>query len=209
VVSTANGGNSWTVQGTGTSRALRATSCPASDRCLAAGDAAAILGVTPTAKPDSIAASEPVVPTAGAEGLRSDPNQVSCQARVLRSEILARGLGLSRRSIRISGRARALACHDDRITRVQVALARPLRRGQCQFLGSNGRLGKSRSCNRPVYQFARVRYGPARNTTDWTFSQRVLLPPARYQILVRAQDRHGLFEAGTVRRAASIGRAGR
>jgi photosystem II stability/assembly factor-like uncharacterized protein len=202
VISTATGGNDWDVQGSGTSRALRAASCPSTDRCIAAGDAAAILGVTPTAKPGNGPPPEGGGPGPG--GLGDLLNGVSCEARALKSEILGRGLRVTRRLVHVSGRSRTHQCRQDRVTRVRVAIARTLRRGRCQFLGANGRLGRARLCSRPVYQFARVRYVSSRLVTDWSFSRRVVLPPGRYRIQVRGQDRIGLLEPGVVSRPALV-----
>ena len=50
VLSTANGGTSWVVQGTGTARDLRSVGCTATTSCLAAGDAGTILQITPRAR---------------------------------------------------------------------------------------------------------------------------------------------------------------
>jgi hypothetical protein len=204
LISTANGGDGWTVQGTGTSRALRSASCPATDRCTVSGDAGAILGVAPAAKPPNGPAPGGGGDQGGLRNLSGLLNGVTCEAQALKSEILGRGLRLTRRFVQVSGRSRTRQCRTGRITRVRVAIVRALRRGRCQFLGANGRLGRARLCSRPVYQFARVHYVASRLVTDWTFSRRVVLPPGRYRIQVRGQDRIGLLEPGVVSRPALV-----
>ncbi|MDQ6914659.1 MAG: YCF48-related protein [Actinomycetota bacterium] len=204
LISTANGGNGWTVQGTGTSRALRATSCPSTDKCIAAGDAAAILGVTPTAKPGNPPEPGGGPPPGGLGDLGGLLNGVTCEVKALKSEILGRALRLTRRFVQISGRSRTHQCRQDRVTHVRVAIARVLRRGRCQFLGPNERLGRARLCSRPVYQLARVHYVASRLVTDWTFSRRVVLPPGSYRVQVRGQDRIGLLEPSAISRPALV-----
>jgi photosystem II stability/assembly factor-like uncharacterized protein len=207
VISSANGGNDWTVQGTGTSRALRGVTCPVVDRCLATGDSGAILAVTPTARPGNSDGGAPP-PGGGSDSglLGSVLHQVSCRAQALKSEIRSGGLRLTRRSVRVSGRSRVRNCGPDGVKRVQLAIERVVNRGRCQFLGSNGRLGRARSCNRRVFQLARVRYVASRRLTEWTFRRRVVVPPGRYRIEVRGQDRAGRLESRWVRRAVSVSR---
>jgi hypothetical protein len=101
--------------------------------------------------------------------------------------------------VRISGRASVHDCASNRLSRVQVAVARLVPKG-CQFLGRNGRLGKRRSCRRPIYQLARVR------GSTWTFSQRVGLPRGRYRIQVRGRDGAGRLQARALQRTISLRR---
>jgi photosystem II stability/assembly factor-like uncharacterized protein len=206
VASTADGGQSWNVQGSGTTDALRGVDCPDSGSCFAAGENGALLKIGPNPPSGGNGPpSEGGGPGAGGLGdLGGLLTGVTCQAKALQSEILGRGLRLTRRIVQISGRSRTRQCRQDRVTHVRVAIARTLRRGRCQFLGANGRLGRTRLCSRPVYQFARVRYVASRLVTDWTFSRRVVLPPGRYRIQVRGQDRIGLLEPGVVSRPALV-----
>ena len=84
--------------------------------------------------------------------------------------LAARGLKLTRRSLRLRGTATACS------GRVQVALAR-VQAGKCRFLGVRGKL-RSAPCARPVWLRAR---GGAR----WTFARRARLPRGSYSVWVR------------------------
>jgi photosystem II stability/assembly factor-like uncharacterized protein len=193
VISTATGGNDWDAQGTGTSRALRAIACASTDSCTAAGDAAAILGVTPTATPGRGEGGG-----GPAEAITKDSG-IPCAAVAPRTSILRGGLRLTRRSIRISGRASVQDCVSNRLSRVQVALARAVR-GGCRFLGRNGRLGRRRSCRRPIYLLARVR------GSTWSLTKSARLPLGRYRILVRGRDSAGRLQPRALQRVISLRR---
>ncbi|MDX6698391.1 MAG: phosphatidylinositol-3-phosphatase [Solirubrobacteraceae bacterium] len=215
VISTATGGNDWDVQGAGTPRALRAASCPAADRCAAVGDAAAILGVTPTAKPGAGLGGGGSgggggggggAPGGGGPlGVIPPVGAPRCVPQPLRSQVLRRGLRLTIRQLYLSGTAIAHRCRPDRITRVEVVVGQ-LERGRCRFLTRHGRLSPRRACTRPIFLPARLRYVASRDQTRWTLVDRVLLPRGRYRILTRSRDRYGTVETGITRRVLVVTR---
>jgi hypothetical protein len=92
---------------------------------------------------------------------------------------------VSRRRVRVRGRASDRGCAGLAAVLVSVAKPRGLR---CRFLQANGRLTPLRLCRRPV----RLR---ATGTRSWRLSLRAHLPPGRYRVQVRAVDRRGNGQA--------------
>jgi hypothetical protein len=80
-----------------------------------------------------------------------------------------------------------------RVAKVTVSVGRIVSRKSCRFLGANGRLGKSRSCKRPVnLRVKKLHFiGGASNKTSWKFARRVRLAAGRYEIKVRGTDSFG------------------
>jgi hypothetical protein len=95
-----------------------------------------------------------------------------------------RAVRASRRRLSARGSARDRGCAGLRAVLVSV---RAVHRGRCQFLAANGRLGRARSCARPL----RLR---ARRTRSWKLQLKVHLPRGRYRLQVRAVDRRGNME---------------
>ncbi|HVS28953.1 MAG TPA: hypothetical protein VHE14_05340 [Solirubrobacteraceae bacterium] len=123
-------------------------------------------------------------PAAAAACQGSDPPRSSLRRRALR---------LSRRRLRVDGRAGGGSCAGQAagrgIARVDVAVARVSRR-RCRFVGARGRLGPPRSCRRPLFL-------AARGTSSWRLALRARLPRGRYSVRSRALD-----DAGNVERPA-------
>ena len=96
---------------------------------------------------------------------------------------IRKGSRLSRSGLQLRGTARGNGC---RVTKVRVALARKTG-SQCRFLKANGRFSAKRSC-------LRTSYLTAKGTSRWTFSKRVRLPRAKYNVWSRAIDAAGQIE---------------
>ncbi|MEA2409640.1 MAG: hypothetical protein QOC77_201 [Thermoleophilaceae bacterium] len=90
----------------------------------------------------------------------------------------------SRRRFSARGSARDRGCAGLRAVLVSV---RAVHRGRCRFLAANGRLGRARSCARPL----RLR---TRGTRSWKLQLKVHLPRGSYRLQVRAVDRRGNME---------------
>ena len=71
--------------------------------------------------------------------------------------------------------------------RVEVAVSKREGHGTCRVLGRRGRLGRAKSCKRPLYL-------PARGTSHWRFTRRAKLPAGSYVFRSRAVDRAGNVE---------------
>lgn len=101
------------------------------------------------------------------------------------SRLNANGLRLTRRRVTLRGHASDRLCPAarDRVAGVQVAIAR-VSAGQCAFLRRNRRLGRPRSCRRPVWL-------RARGTSSWVFSMAARLPRGSYSAMTRAVSRTG------------------
>lgn len=110
-----------------------------------------------------------------------------------RSAFSRRGKRLTRRTISLSGTSRdrspcaQTAAARGRVVRVQVAVGRIVAHG-CRFLGANGRFGTRRSCRRPVFLAARVRFSSRSHQSTWSFTRRVRLARGRYDVTVRGID---------------------
>ena len=96
---------------------------------------------------------------------------------------------LSSARIVLRGRAsdRCDQHYDGAVRRVIVSVGRLQGNRRCRFVGSNGRLGPTRSCYRPVMH-------RASGTTSWTMRLKRALPPGTYQAQARAIDRSGNME---------------
>jgi hypothetical protein len=205
VVSTADGGSSWLVQGTGTSRSLRAAACPTTESCFAAGDAASILRVAPRAVAGGGGGSGDGGAGAGGgdNGLPGLGSTLGCTRPPAPTSRIVRGeVRISRRGISFAGSSLAHRCLDafgspltNRITQVEVAVARAVGR-RCRFLMRSGRFSSPRSCGRPVFRRVKVRGTGVR--ANWAFSSRASLPPGVYRLVARSRDQSGNVE----RRAA-------
>ncbi|MGI8511534.1 MAG: hypothetical protein ACR2NH_02795 [Solirubrobacteraceae bacterium] len=120
----------------------------------------------------------------------------ACRDRIAPVTRITRGsLRASRRSVAFAGRTSDRGCGArgaGRVGRVLVAVYRPVI-GGCRYLQANGRLSARRRCNRPLVL-------PARGTTSWRFSKRVVLPRGPYGVWAfgidaspgRNQERGGL-----------------
>jgi hypothetical protein len=95
-----------------------------------------------------------------------------------------RAARVSRRRFSARGSAHDRGCAGLRAVLVSV---RAVHRGRCRFLAANGRLGRARSCARPL----RLR---ARGTRSWKLQLKARLPRGRYRVQVRAVDRRGNME---------------
>jgi hypothetical protein len=128
---------------------------------------------------------------AGTGGARSGPVigkpprlPVGCRDRK-RPYSRVRAARASRRRFSARGMARDRGCAHLRAVLVSV---RVVRHGRCRFLAANGRLGRKRSCARPL----RLR---ARGKRSWKLQLKTRLPRGRYRMQVRAIDRRGNREA--------------
>ena len=97
---------------------------------------------------------------------------------------IAKRIRLGRGRLRLSGRARGGRCA--RVVRVSVSIERRAR-GGCRFVLASGRLGRRRSCRRPVRLLAR-------GTSRWRLALRLHVPSGRYTVRVGAVDRLGRQE---------------
>ncbi|MGH2891373.1 MAG: hypothetical protein ACRDNJ_17290, partial [Solirubrobacteraceae bacterium] len=115
----------------------------------------------------------------------------SCTVRP-RSEIFKRRARAWRRGLSVSGRASERACQHasrsvrrrERVRRVYVSVYRNLRYGRCRFLQRSGRLGRRRSCRRPI----ELR---ARGTRHWRVRRRIRIPRGSYLVRSDAVDGYG------------------
>ncbi|MDX6670534.1 MAG: hypothetical protein QOI91_897 [Solirubrobacteraceae bacterium] len=124
----------------------------------------------------------------------------ACGTRsVLESTISRRTVRTTSRRLALRGTTRVAACARNvrlRVTRVYIAVYRPVRKG-CRHMKANGRLTGRRSCRRPILLLAR-------GTTSWRVSRRVNLPRGRYSLWVLARDNYGHREHGTRRGRRAI-----
>jgi hypothetical protein len=88
---------------------------------------------------------------------------------------------LTRRGVRVSGRARDRGCA--RVARVSVAVGRMVGK-KCSFLSSLRRFEKPRSCSRPFFLSATGR-------GKWVYGFKGRVRAGRYRVLVRATDAAG------------------
>lgn len=96
-----------------------------------------------------------------------------------------RGRHRRHRQLLLHGFARVRACGATaaRVTRVSVALARPMgATGRCRFARSRGRLSRPRSCTRPIFLRARLFAGGARGSR-WRL-RALRAPRGRYRLTV-------------------------
>ncbi len=83
------------------------------------------------------------------------------------------------------------------VARVTVTIIRAVGR-RCRYVGTNGRLTRSRSCRRPISLLAHGK-------RHWSLRKRLHVPRGRYTAIVRAVDRAGNVEAA--RRGPNVVRA--
>lgn len=102
-----------------------------------------------------------------------------------RSRLLRRAVRVTRRGVRVSGRARDRGCAG--IGRVDVSVARRVGARRCRFLTPAGRLGAARDCRRP-------RFLRARGNSSWRLRIGARLPLGRYWVTVRVADKAGNAE---------------
>ncbi len=118
---------------------------------------------------------------------------------VPRSSVSHRHLHISKRRVKLSGRAIEADCASGKLAnghvrRVLVSVAR-VHGARCRFLRRSGRLGGRRSCARPKYLAAHIRsLRGHRNKTLWTLRLRARIPRGRYLVTVRAKDASGHVE---------------
>jgi hypothetical protein len=125
---------------------------------------------------------------AGSQGPRSGPvippapSSPGCtDAKAPRARFDRRRTRLSKRRVRVRGRASDRGCAGLGAVLVSVSRPRGLR---CRFVQANGRLTAARFCRRPVLL-------RASGTSAWSLSLRARLPRGRYRVQVRAVDRRG------------------
>jgi hypothetical protein len=129
---------------------------------------------------------------AGSEGPRTGPAAgppaglpVGCVDRKKPySKVNRRRVRVGKRRVSVRGIARDRGCARLRAVLVSVRMVRGWR---CRFVQANGRLGRARSCTRPV----RLR---ARGTRSWKLQLKARLPRGHYRVQVRAVDRRGNME---------------
>jgi hypothetical protein len=152
--------------------------------CLAfAGTPAFATDDPPPASPPTATAPAPAAPGApGCTDLRRPRTRVSTSSAVA-----------SRRHI-LRGSASDSGCTGSSVALVTVAVE--LRHGKkCQFLKTNGRLGKQGSCSRTGWL-------AAKGTKNWSLRLPKRLRKGSYQILTRAVDAAGNVERAHARRLA-------
>jgi hypothetical protein len=139
---------------------------------------------------------------AGGSSAGSSASSTTCGGRSgPRSSISKRLAKLSRRRIRLSGRAIDLVCtgptstaaYRAKLSKVRVFLFEKKGR-KCRFLGRKGRLGRARSCSKPVFLSAKTRYIKGSSKTLWKLSKKVHLSRGTYTAGVRSTDRFGHVE---------------
>lgn len=101
-----------------------------------------------------------------------------------RSVFVAASMRIRGGRLGVRGRSTDRVCG---VASVRVALARQAGRGRCRFLTASGRLGRPRSCGRPVLL-------PVTGTGIWRFAPAGRLPAGRYRLLARATDTAGHVE---------------
>src|SRR4051812_48933752 len=139
-------------------------------------------------------------------GRRTFGQAAACGAKGLpRSSVSRTGLRASRaRGISATGRAIAFRCVGNRrrpgtVARVEVAIARKAGK-RCRYLGSRGRLGRARPCDKS--DWLRSRLGRQRGgKVPWTFRTKAKLPRGTYELRVRAIDKTGTVEKQPRRQA--------
>jgi hypothetical protein len=110
-----------------------------------------------------------------------------------------------KRRLSVTGRAADAGCVDRKaartLNRIAVTVSIAKREGRkCRFLGSNGRLGKRRSCSRPVKLRARGRYSLTKRKLVWSYKAKVRLPRGRYSVRAIAVDQSGNRETRASRK---------
>jgi hypothetical protein len=106
---------------------------------------------------------------------------------------------IKHRRLTLRGRASDAGCVAEisvagRVARVELAISRKAGK-RCRFVASRGRLGRVRTCSRPVWL-------KARGTTRWSFT--VKLPRGRYSVSARARDGAGNLTARAARRTVRV-----
>ena len=124
-------------------------------------------------------------------GLPPAPSQRGGCPSLPRASVGRNSLRVTRRGIKLTGRAVGFRCADGQnargtVRRVEVSIA--LRSGnRCRFLTQRARLTRRRSCDAAIYR--RARLGRLREgKVPWTFRSRARLPRGRYALTVRAFD---------------------
>jgi hypothetical protein len=136
----------------------------------------------------------------------SSTNSV-CGDRVApRSSISKHSLRATRRRLLLSGRTIDRVCNTGtsssafrgKVAGVTVSVSKKAGK-RCRFLTANGRLGRARSCRKPVQIPVKARYlGGRTDKTAWSFRRRVQIPAGVYTFAARGTDALGHRE--TLRR---------
>jgi hypothetical protein len=129
--------------------------------------------------------------TAGAGSSRGGGAQGTCTDRARPTASLLkgrRGVSVAHRKLALHGRASDRGCTAaiavaGRVARVEVAISRAAGR-RCRFAAATGKLGKARSCSKPLWL-------RAKGTTSFSLSLKRALPRGSYTIQVRAVDAAG------------------
>jgi hypothetical protein len=100
------------------------------------------------------------------------------------SRVSRRLVRVARKRVSVRGSARDRGCAGLQGELVAVRFGT---HGRCRFLAANGRLGRARSCTRPL----RLR---ARGKRAWKLQLKAHLPRGRYSLQARALDRRGNWE---------------
>jgi hypothetical protein len=122
-----------------------------------------------------------VVSIAGGFHILEGTGVLTCKDGLV-PRIVRRKSRISRRGIRIRGRARDTGCNG-RLDRVQVSVALR-RKGRCRFLRRSGRLGRPRNCSRR-------RFMRARGARRFRLKVAGRLPAGSYRVGLRAVDAAG------------------
>jgi hypothetical protein len=167
-----------------------------------AQDAALLDGfeVTAPARPASGAASG----ASGGGSSTTSARPITCvdRARPTASFLQGRkGVALAHGKLVLHGRARDRGCTAaisvaGKVARVEVAISRKAGK-RCRFVDARGRLGKARSCAKPVWL-------KARGTAAWSLSLKRKLPSGTYTIQVRARDAAGNRQGTAAKRSQRI-----
>ncbi len=126
----------------------------------------------------------PGVPGTPAAVTRPQAHYTASCSALPSSRIAKRAARLTHRRLAVSGTASERRCAGTRVAQVYVSVVRSAGHGRCRFLLANGRLGRARSCRRPV----ELR---ARDTGRWRLRRRVDLPAGHYLIRSAAVDGFG------------------
>jgi hypothetical protein len=122
-----------------------------------------------------------------------------CQGVAPTSSIKKQAVNANHTGIRFYGHAVGAHCvHGKavryRVHRVLVSLAR-VGRGDCRFLGTDGKLGEPRACAKRRFLTADLDPGVGkRGRTRWTLKRHVQLPSGNYVLTSRAVGEKGLVE---------------
>jgi len=129
----------------------------------------------------------------------ANPKPPPCRGVLPTSSIKKEAFNFSHTRLRFYGHAVGARCVKGkavryRVHKVQITVAR-VGRGDCRFLGSNGRLGNPRQCGKRVWRDTVLDAGVGKQgRTRWKFKPFVQLPNGRYVVSTRAFGERGFVE---------------